>query len=88
MKSPKSDKINVKFNSGSWGIEVEFSNNLDQSVFRTVKKMILDDKFVQLHLPDGVCESFPVGHVRKVLSMKTNSSLESNGEDVSADELY
>jgi hypothetical protein len=91
MESPDHDEINFKSskdNHRSWGVEVEFLNNLEPSIFRTVSKIILDNKSVRLYLPDGVCESFPNKQVRKVLSMVANDSLESNGGSISADELY
>ena len=89
FESNEMDAQSTKGNSGlSWAVEIEFSDKLQKSVFRSVRKVILDGECVQLQLLDGSYEAFPIEHVRKTLSMRAIIPTDYTGDDLRADELY
>ena len=91
MEPFESDEMEVQFTkdsaSLSWGVEIEFSDKLQESIFRSVRKVLLDGECVQLQLLDGSYEAFQIEQVRKILSMRA-TPLGYTGDNVSADELY
>lgn len=98
MSEPEeSDELDVKFADEAdpvfWGVEVDFSfdrslNTDRKSLFYSARKVVLDENYVQIQLPNGKYQCFPIHQVRKVLAMRATVSTGYTGEDFSPDELY
>lgn len=86
------DELDVRFTeegSGlAWGVEIEFDTGGEKSVFRSARRVILDGDCVQVQLLDGAYESYPIGRVRKILSMRAELPSSYTDGDISADEIY
>ncbi|MGD9729205.1 MAG: hypothetical protein AB7L09_03315 [Nitrospira sp.] len=71
----------------SWAIEIEFDGP-ERSIFRSARSVILDGESVQVQTVDGGYEVFPIGSIRKILSMRAISPQSYTDEELSADEIY
>lgn len=92
MTNHDPDELDVQFASeGSglaWGVEIEFDSKVDSSIFRSARRVILDGDCAQIQLLDGSYEAFPIGKIRKILSMRAELPSSYTDEDISADEIY
>lgn len=91
MTTPDPDELDIQFapeGSGlSWGVEIEFDGK-ESSEFRSARRVILDGDCAQIQLLDGSYEAFPIGSVRKILSMRAERPPSYTDGDAIADELY
>jgi len=74
--------------SPSWGVEIELSSANEKSVFRSARRVILDGQCAQVQLKDGSYEAWPIGLVRKVLSMRAADGSGYTDESLSEDGIY
>lgn len=93
MTNRDPDELDIKFAeeedvSVFWSVEVEFSDSAQKSVFYSARRIVLDGEYAQIQLPDGTYASFPIGQIRKVLSMRADPPTGYTDKDLSADELY
>jgi len=96
MSGVDPDDLDIKFadeeTGVAWGVELEFADQKQPSVFYSARKVVLDGEFAQIQLPDGTYASYPIGQVRKILSMKADPppgyTEDDDIADLSDDELY
>jgi hypothetical protein len=70
-----------------WGLEIEWDRR-EQSIFRSARRVILDDSSAEIQTLDGAYETFPIERIRKILAMKSEAPQGYTDEDLGADEIY
>ena len=70
-----------------WGVEIEFDGK-KRSIFRSAQRVMLDGECAQIQLLDGAYEAFPIGAVRKILSMRSTRPQGYTDKELSSDEIY
>ena len=87
MDSLDHDELDAGSGALAWGVEIQLDGP-GKSFFRSARRVILDDVSAQIQLADGGYEAYPIGKVRKILSMRVVVRPSYTDEESTPDEIY